>query len=67
MYGICYDEAMKGNAFEYLIADKFNPAMRVPEGFVTKAISAHTWAVFPCKGDSAGRFIVRWTVLLVIY
>ena len=50
MYGICYDEAMNGDEFEYLIADNYNPAIEVPEGFVTKVIPAHTWAVFPCKG-----------------
>lgn len=50
MYGICYDENMKGDEFEYLIADNYNPAMEIPEGFVTKVIPAHTWAVFPCKG-----------------
>jgi len=50
MYGICYDEDRKGGKFEYLIADNYNPAMDVPDGFVTRVIPAHTWAVFPCKG-----------------
>jgi AraC family transcriptional regulator len=50
MYGINHDESMTGDKFEYLIADNYNPAMNVPEGFATKVIPAHTWAVFPCKG-----------------
>ncbi len=51
MYGICYDEKMEGNEFEYLIADNYNPVKEVPAGFVTREIPAHTWAVFPCKGS----------------
>ncbi|MGE5677593.1 MAG: AraC family transcriptional regulator [Pseudomonadota bacterium] len=50
MYGINHDESMTGDVFEYIIGDNYNPAMDVPEGFVTKVIPAHTWAVFPCKG-----------------
>ena len=29
------------NEFEYLIADNYNPAAEVPEGFVTRVIEAH--------------------------
>ena len=50
MYGINIDETMGKEKFEYLIADNYNPAMDIPEGFITKTISAFTWAVFPCKG-----------------
>ena len=50
MYGINIDEQMGGNEFEYLIADDYNPAKEIPEGFITKIIPKHTWAVFPCKG-----------------
>lgn len=50
MYGICIDESMDADEFEYLIADNYNPATEVPEGFVTRTIPKHTWAVFPCKG-----------------
>lgn len=50
MYGVCIDESRGGNEFEYLIADDYVPAKEVPEGFVTKVIPKHTWAVFPCKG-----------------
>ena len=50
MYGINYDENMNGDVFEYLIADNYNPAAEVPDGFVTKTVPAYTWAVFPCKG-----------------
>ena len=50
MYGICIDESMGSDEFEYLIADNYNPAAEIPEGFVTKVISAHTWAVFACRG-----------------
>ena len=50
MYGVNIDESMGGNEFEYLIADNYNPITDVPEGFVTKAIPKHTWAVFACRG-----------------
>ncbi|RCX19334.1 AraC family transcriptional regulator [Anaerobacterium chartisolvens] len=50
MYGINYDESMAGDVFEYLIADNYNPAVDIPDGFITKVIPSHTWAVFPCKG-----------------
>lgn len=50
LYGINADESMKGDEFEYLIADNYNPAMDIPEGFVTKVIPKFTWAVFVCKG-----------------
>jgi AraC family transcriptional regulator len=50
MYGINLDADMTDDTFEYLIADNYNPAKEYPEGFVTRAIPAFTWAVFPCKG-----------------
>lgn len=50
MYGVNIDETMGGNEFEYLIADNYNPAMDIPEGFITRVIPKHTWAVFACKG-----------------
>ena len=50
MYGINIDEEMKRDSFEYLIADPYDPAKEVPEGFVVKTIPAFTWAIFPCKG-----------------
>ena len=50
MFGINIDEQMGEDNFEYLIADMYNPAMDVPEGFITKTIPAFDWAVFPCKG-----------------
>ena len=51
-YGINNDKDMKGNEFEYMIADDFKPGMEIPEGFTTKTISKHTWAIFPCIGDT---------------
>lgn len=50
MYGISIDESMGSDEFEYLVADNYNPAVEIPEGFVTKVIPAYTWAVFACKG-----------------
>lgn len=50
MFGINMDEKMGSQEFEYLIADLYNPAMEVPNGFVTKIIPAFTWAVFSCDG-----------------
>ena len=59
MYGICMDEkmgsdqddSMESDKFEYLIADNYNPAEAIPDGFGTRIIPAHTWAVFPCRGS----------------
>lgn len=50
MYGINMDEAMGGKEFEYMIADDYDKASVVPDGFITKTIPAFTWAVFPCIG-----------------
>ena len=50
MYGINMDESMGGSEFEYLIADNYDPAKEIPDGFATRTIPAHTWAVFPCTG-----------------
>lgn len=50
VYGINIDERMGHDTFEYLIADPYNPAVEVPEGFITKTIPEFTWAVFPCRG-----------------
>ena len=49
-YGICIDESMGMDKFEYLIADNYIPGKEIPAGFVTKVIPKHTWAVFPCTG-----------------
>ena len=54
MYGINIDEDMGMDQFEYLIADPYDPAKEIPEGFVTKTIPALTWAVFPCRGPMPG-------------
>lgn len=51
MYGINIDKSM-GNSdeFEYLIADDYKTGNDIPEGFTTRVIPEHTWAVFSCKG-----------------
>lgn len=49
-YGVCFDEDLSGDHFEYMIADLYDPAKEVPEGFEVKTIPALTWAVFPCRG-----------------
>ena len=53
MYGINLDESMGGSEFEYLIADNYDPAKEIPDGFATRTIPAHTWAVFSCTGENA--------------
>lgn len=50
MFGINIDPDMGNESFEYLIADLYNPAKDIPEGFVTRTIPAFTWAVFPIRG-----------------
>lgn len=52
-YGINIDTEMRGDRFDYLIADPYDPAIAIPEGFTTRTIPAHTWAVFPCRGKMA--------------
>lgn len=52
-YGVNIDESMGNNEFEYLIADNYNPAIDIPDGFVTRVIPEHTWAVFACRGSMA--------------
>ena len=49
-YGICFAEKKDADEFEYIIADDYHPEREVPEGFVTRTIPAHTWAVFPIVG-----------------
>ncbi len=50
MFGINIDEKMGNEDFEYLIADLYNPADEIPEGFVVRTIPSFTWAVFSCDG-----------------
>lgn len=50
MYGVCVDESMGSDEFEYLIADNYTTSSEIPDGFVTKVIPKHSWAVFVCKG-----------------
>ena len=45
-FGVCIDS--DGKLFDYLIADLCLPWKPIPEGCVTHAIPAGTWAVFPC-------------------
>lgn len=47
-FGICIDS--NGKNFDYLIADLYKPWEDVPDGYVTRAVPAGTWAVFPCRG-----------------
>ena len=53
MYGVSIDENMGSNEFEYLIADNYTPIEEIAEGFITRVIPKHTWAVFPCKGAAS--------------
>lgn len=50
MFGINIDPKMGNESFEYLIADLYNPAKDIPDGFTVMTIPAFTWAVFPCRG-----------------
>jgi AraC family transcriptional regulator len=50
MYGVCLEGDKGKDEFEYLIADNYKPWMDTPDGYVTKIIPKHTWAVFACKG-----------------
>lgn len=50
MYGICYDEEMKGDSFRYMIADDFDSDAAKKGNLEVQEISAHMWAIFPCRG-----------------
>ena len=50
MYGVCFDEDMKGNQFRYMIADDFDESVAKKHSLSVHEIKAHTWAVFPCRG-----------------
>lgn len=50
MFGVNIDPQMGNETFEYLIADVYNPAADIPQGFEVRTIPAFTWAVFPCRG-----------------
>lgn len=50
MFGVNIDPQMGNETFEYLIADVYNPAADIPQGFEVRIIPAFTWAVFPCRG-----------------
>ena len=50
MYGINLDESMGGNEFEYLIADNYDPAKEIPDGFTTRTIGG----VIMTHGDNRG-------------
>ena len=74
MFGINIDESMGFHEFKYLIADLYNPACNIPEGFTTVTIPALTWAVFPCKGalpnsmaGSNARIFSEWLPALKEY
>ena len=49
MYGICIDERMGSDDFEYLIADNYNLSADVPDGLVTRMIPKHSWAILHAK------------------
>lgn len=49
-YGISIDNGNNQEKFEYIIAENYNPQMKIATGFVTKTIPKHTWLVFPCTG-----------------
>ncbi len=49
MFGININPKMGNENFEYLIADLYNSARDIPDGFTVITIPAFTWAVFPCR------------------
>lgn len=53
VYGVSIDENMGGNEFEFMIGDNYNPIKEIAEGFTTRVIPEHTWAVFACQGASS--------------
>lgn len=52
MYGINIDIDMNGSEFEFMIADNDENFKNVPNGFISKTIPKHTWAIFECIGPA---------------
>lgn len=50
VYGISYDEEMKGDRFRYMIADDFDSDAAKKGELEVQEIPAHMWAIFPCRG-----------------
>lgn len=50
MYGVCFDEAMAGDQFRYMIADDYIAEEAQKKKLDVQEIPEHTWAIFPCKG-----------------
>lgn len=50
MYGVNIDESMKGDEFEYLIADNYNPLLRSSGWLYHKDNPQTHLGGFPCKG-----------------
>lgn len=51
MYGVCVDDGAADGGFDYFIADELEAGQTLPEGCVRLEVPAHTWAVFPCRGQ----------------
>jgi len=49
-YGVCFDEAMSGDQFRYMIADDYSAEIAQAMKLDVQDIPEHSWAVFPCKG-----------------
>lgn len=49
-YGVCFDEAMAGDEFRYMIADDYDAEKAQTMKLDVQEIPAHTWAIFPCRG-----------------
>lgn len=50
MYGVCYDEAMTGEQFRYMIADDYAAEKAQAMKLDVQDIPEHLWAIFPCRG-----------------
>lgn len=50
IYGVCFDEAMAGEQFRYMIADDYTGEKAQNMELEVHEIPEHSWAVFPCKG-----------------
>lgn len=49
-FGVCLQVGEGAKEWEYGIGCEESLAGEIPEGFLTRDIPAHTWAVFPCRG-----------------
>lgn len=58
--GICQQESLDSEDFQYSIGCEFSQGHRIPDGFGILSIPASTWAVFKCVGPMPNAIQDTW-------